>query len=273
MSRNAIASLLATYGGGSIIPADRREAFADVIRNGGGPELGHTRDSLLMGDYYESPLGDLMGEVIGDDDDMGDYDDDDMGEIGRRKKRKLRRMNRIAKKQGLVVLPKKQLLEAAQDQEAALAQARKAASLEADASGVPVTAGGRLAVSRQRELMLPFATAILAGALGSTQILQANVQRAIQLRRFLMTGVDNVTFGDVSLTIGVSLIKIGSEIVFNANGVVPLSAFAANAWGTDLMCQPAQTGNLIEITCVRTVATVNTATLSASGYGFSAGAR
>lgn len=251
-------------------PAREEMAFDNLIRVKG-PELGHTRDSLLMGDYYgDSPMGELLGDLIGDDD-----DDDDVGEYGEigARKRQLKRINRKAKKAGLVVMPRKALMRAAAEQEQALRDAGSAASMEAAYTGQPQTAGGKLAVSRQRELMLPFQTAILAAALGSTQVVTANVQRAIQLRRFLITAGDNVAFTDASLTIGVSLIKIGSEIVFNANGVVPLQAFAALAVGVELLCQPAQTGNLVEITFVRTIGVANTATLSATGYGFSAGAR
>lgn len=262
-NRMALATLLAQSTGES--------SFGSIARHDPNIEIGHTRDSLLMGDYYDGDVGALIGDLIGDDDDMGDYDD--MGEIGRRRRHKLKKLNRLAKKQGLVVLPREAAMQAAAEAQAAQHMANKAAATEAAYSGVPQTARGNLAISGQRELILPFATLSLAAPLASTGVITANVQRDIQLRRFLMTGTDAVAFTDASATIGVSLIKIGADVVFNANGVVPLAAFAALAVGVNLMCQPATTGTLVEITLVRTVATVNAALIMASGYGFSAGSR
>lgn len=237
--------------------------FGDIIHRPA-PEMGH--DSLLMGDY--------LGDLIGDDDDIGDLlgYDDDMGEMGRRR-RKLKKLNRLARKQGLVVLPKEAAMEAAREAAQANSLARSAAVSEAAYSGLPVTARGALAVSAQRELVLPFGTLSLANTLGATGTVTTNVQRDIQLKRFVMTATDAVAFGDASATVGVSLIKIGSDIVFNANGVVPLSMFAPLSVGVSLMTQPGTTGTLVEITFVRTVATANAAVIMAAGVGFSAGSR
>jgi hypothetical protein len=265
---NRFALLLAASGA---LEGNDVESFDAIARTSPGTEMGHTRDSLLMGDYYD--MGDYdIGDLIGDDD-LGDLIGDDGTEIGRRKKRKLRRMNRIAKKQGLVVLPREAAMEAARDAQLANAESRRAAALEAAYSGNPQTARGGLAVSSARELMLPFGTLSLANTLAATGTITANVQRDIQIRRFLMTATDAVTFADLSSTVGVSLIKIGAEIVFNANGVVPLSSFQALAVGVNLMCQPATTGTLVEITLVRTVATTNASVIMAAGIGVSAGAR
>jgi hypothetical protein len=215
-------------------------------------------------------IGDLIAELIGDDDydDVGDYE-----EMGRRRRRK--RLSRLASREGMVAMPKpvaQRLASAAADASAARKDEAEAQNIMAIESGRPRTAGGRiLAASDQVELYLPFSAAsTVAAAAGSTGTLTANVQRKMQIHRIVLSAFDSVAFGDAIDTLGITGISIGVEPIFNAQGIAPAAAFSSRAVGVRLLTPAATVGQLVTIGLSRPSAVTNPSVVLGYAIGVSA---
>lgn len=228
-------------------------------------------DSRIIGDYdmdgFDDGLGDFddLGDLIGDDD-LGNLVGD--LELGRVRRRQRRRMQTIARRMGMDVVPRGA---AAQMAATARRQQLQALSQEATASGDTMTAGHYVADGGQREYYLPFAAAVsIIAAGGSSQLLTANVQRPMNVRRIILDAVDEVTLGDALATLGVTSILNGVAPLFNAQGVAPARAFAFNAVGNHLNSNIGRVGQSLTISFTRMVAAVNPATISGYLVGTSA---
>jgi hypothetical protein len=162
------------------------------------------------------------------------------------------------------------------EQAAMLAAQAKRANLqalgqEATLSGETMTAGHYVADGGQREYYLPFATAVsIAAAASSTQVLTANVQRPMNVRRIILDAIDSTTLADVLATLGVTSILNGVAPLFNAQGVAPARAFAFNAVGNHLNSNIGRVGQSLTISFTRMVAGANAANISGYLVGTSA---
>lgn len=216
-------------------------------------------DSRIIGDLIGDDLGDLVG-----DDGLGDLIGD--GEIGRR--RRQRRVQRVAARHGMVAMPREQ---AAQVASAARAQMLQATNAQATADMEPLTAGHYVADPGQRELYLPFAApSVIAAAAGSAGTLNVVVQRPMQIRRIILAAIDNTTLADVLPTLGVTNVSIGVDPIFNAQGVAPATAFEARAVGVRLCTGVARVGTTVTVQLSRVVAGANPCTVTGYMVGVSA---
>lgn len=220
-------------------------------------------DSRIIGDDFD--LGDLVG-----DDYLGDLVGDDMGEMGMRR----RRIQRVAKRHGMVAMPKSKaqiLAQAAADRQSAAAAQRDALSLSADVTGDPRSAGSFVADGGQRELYLPFSAAPTIGAAaGQTATLSAVVQRAIMFKRLILACIDGTTLVDSLPTLVVTNFLIGVQPVFNATGSAPATAFDARAVGNRLLTPVARVGTTVTVNVSRVAAAANAGVLSGYLVGVSA---
>lgn len=218
-------------------------------------------DSRIIGDF---DLGDLIG-----DDDLGDLiGDDDLGDIELGRRRRRRRIQRLAAREGMAVTPR---ASAAQVAAAARTKELRALNQEAMETGQPISAGHFVADGGQRELYLPFsATGSLAAAVGSTVNLSAVVQRGIMFKRLILDALDGTTLADVLSTAVVSNFLIGVQPVFNASGVAPARAFAFNAVGNRLLTPVARVGTTVTVQLTRVATGANAAVCSGYLVGVSA---
>ena len=207
-------------------------------------------DSYFVGDDMgDDDLGDLIG-----DDDLGDLIGDEMG-------RRQRRVQRVAKRHGMVAMPKQKLQQ--QIQQAALQKAAR--------TGMPQTVGGKLAASDQRLEVLPIGTAALAAAVNSLATLQVNVQRPIQAYRLILQVADDTTGADQLASCGVLNIVLGAHNLFASPGIIaPATGFGRDAWGTEILSIPMAPGGVVTINLRRLTATAQPGTATAMLFGFSA---
>lgn len=210
-------------------------------------------DSYYVGDMGDDDLGDLLG-----DDDLGDLLGDD--EMGRRRKR----VQRVAKRHGMVAVPKATL-------QSAISQARQQAVHKANATGIPQTIGGKLATSDQRLEVLPLGSVTLALALGSTATLSVNVQRPIQPYRLILQAADITTGADQLFSVGMSNIVLGSHNLYASPGIIaPGTGFGRDAWGTEILSIPMTNGGIVNVQLQRIAAVANNSVVTGMLFGYSA---
>lgn len=204
-------------------------------------------DSYFMGD---DDLGDLIGDLIGDDD-VGD------DEVGRRKKR----IARIARKHGMVALPRQK----------AQALAQQAAVSTADRTGIPQTVGNKLASSSQRLEVLPIGSTTLGAAANLTATLSVNVQRPVQPYRLILQCADSTTGTDQLFSVGITNIVLGAHNLYASPGITaPGTGFSRDAWGTEILSVPMMQGGVVRIDLTRLAATANPGVAAAMILGFAA---
>lgn len=203
-------------------------------------------DSYNMGDL----VGDILGDLVGDD--VGDTD-----EVGARR----RRIQRLARREGLVVTTRAK----------ATALAQQAAVAQAAATGVPQTVGNKLAASGQRLEVLPLGTAALAAALPSTATLTVNVQRPIQPYRLILQAADVTTGADSLFAVGASNIVLGAHNLFASPGVIaPGTGFSRDAWGTEILSVPMLQGGVVRVDLSKLATTPNALVVSGMLLGYAA---
>jgi hypothetical protein len=204
-------------------------------------------DSYYMGDDVGDDLGDLIGDLVGDD------------EVGAR-----RRVQRVAKRHGMVAIPK---AKAAQLQHALQNQAVDRTAQ----TGVPTTVGGKLAASSQRLEVLPIGSIALAAAAASTASLSVNVQRPIQPYRLILQCADSTTGADQLFSVGISNIVLGAHNLFASPGVMaPATGFSRDAWGTEILTVPMLQGGVVRVDLQRLAAVANPGVAAAMLLGFAA---
>jgi hypothetical protein len=223
-------------------------------------------DSRIIGALapHVGDAGDYeLGDLIGDDDLIGDL----IGELGRRRRSKSRRADRLMRRLGLEDSP----ADAARTRQQARSEMLRAANMQAYEDGEPLTAGHFVADPGQRRLYLPFrATVSVAGALGSVQTLAVNVQRPILIERIVLAAADSVTAGDALATLGVASVLVGVQPVFNAQGIAPAVAFDFRAVGVRMMAHTARVGVEVTVNLQRIITQANAATASGFLVGVSA---
>ena len=179
-----------------------------------------------------------------------------------------RRIKRLARREGLSVTPRGQSAAIAA---AARREQLKALNAEAITDGRALTAGHYVADSGQRELYLPFESAVTVdNAAAATGTLRVTVQRPMMIRRVVLSAADTTAFTDALNTIGVTGIFIGVQPIFNANGVAPAVAFANNAVGVKLATPVARVGSEVTVNLQRLFAVTNDANVSGYVVGVSA---
>lgn len=225
-------------------------------------------DSRIIGDVDDIGDMDDLGDLIGDDD-LGDLISGD-DEMGARK----RRIKRLAKRHGLVAMPRSraQVLASAAAQASQAQQVQQQAQLlSADVTGFPRSAGAFVADGGQRELYLPFSTAPAIGAaVGQVATLSAVVQRAIMFKRLILSVVDGTTRADDLITCTVTNFLIGVQPVFNASGVAPAEAFSSRAVGNRLLTPVARVGTTVTVGIQRVALGANAGVVSGYLVGVSA---
>lgn len=236
-------------------------------------------DSNLIGDliaeYLDGVDGDDYFDLDGvDGDDVGDLIAEVLdgvdGEIGRRgrRRRKARRARRHHRGQPqMAVSP---ALMAAIKAGNARHTLDQMAQLKALAGGTPQTAGQMLATSSERIEYAPFDFQTLGQNAGDTVTITANIQRAIQPHRAILSAVDSITGQDVLYSVGVTAFQIGVRPVFNSVGVAPAELFSSRAVGVKLLSDAAVTGQQITMQLLRLAAVTNPSIVSGSTLGHSA---
>lgn len=210
----------------------------------------------------EDDLSELIGDLEGDDE-LADL----VAEIGRRRMRRgqRRRANRGLQRMGV---SREQLARARAQMQVEQAQMLNE---EAIADGTQLTAGRFVADGGQRTLYLPFSGVLQLNApAGTAGSLVANVQRAMSVRRIILSAVDSSTGVDVGAFLGITSIEVGVFPLFNAKGQSPFNAFAFNAVGNNLETPVAQVGQQVTIDIVRNVLGANPALISGYLIGQSA---
>ena len=204
-------------------------------------------DSYGMGD----DIGDIIGDILGEDD-MGD-------EVGMRR----RRLQRVAKRHGMVVTSKAQLAQ----------MVDAAAETRANKSNVPQSiSGGRLASSSQRLEVLPLGSVALAAAVTGVATLSVNVQRPIQPYRMILQAADVTTGVDSLFACGISNVVLGAHNLFASPGIVaPATGFGRDAWGTEILSVPMLQGGVVRVDLLKLAATANGLVVSGLLLGYAAG--
>ncbi len=239
-----------------------------------------------MGDsYIAGLLGELIsGQLLGDDDDIGD---DDMGGVslgdlvsGRIKRRRASKAIRKLEAKGYSIQKpgggtnaQQQLAQIAAHNPALAAQiAAKAQAaayqMQAGVTGQPQTAGSFLAPSSQRKEPVNLGTATLAIALGSTGVLSVTLQRAMQAEKLVLQAADATTGADMLFSVGITNAVIGSHNLFSTPGSVgAATSFSRDSWETNIMSVPLGQGGSIRVDLVKITATTNATVASGTVFG------